>query len=380
MTARQKLDLEDLQSYLEGLRSSIIADYSSTSAIDHNKVEALISRIYTLQGKPAPKFRWFSNPRDLLKAAEDSGQTNWLSLARIEDKSGLISRKALEKTISSEDFDIFFGALWESLPERELRSLPLQVGREVIADSPLSVEEEMQKIDQRKDIMQIMKAMLDRRPSSSPLFDSLAWASSSLSRLAIARCSCEFFEAEIESEDRELLDALQALARSGHAYLFSELDCYLSERPLEFHMDEQARTHKDNGPAVVYDGGFKLFCWKNARTTEYALTVEPSLENIFRQDNAEVRRVLIDRYGIDRYILDSGAEIIQHDRFGTLYRKTQLDDEPIVMVRITNSSPEPDGSFRTYFLRVPPQTRTAREAVAWTFNMTPEEYDPEIET
>ena len=32
-----------------------------------------------------------------------------------------------------------------------------------------------------------------------------------------------------------------------------------------------------------------------------------------------------------------------------------------------NSTPEPDGTRRTYFLRVPPQMRTAREAVAWTF-------------
>ncbi|MBX9951102.1 MAG: hypothetical protein K2Y39_18170 [Candidatus Obscuribacterales bacterium] len=380
MNSQQELDLADLQSYLDELRSSIISDYSSTIPIDHHRIEDLIDRIYAGQSKPTPEFHWFSNPRDLLAAAEESGQTNWLSLAKIEDKGGLISRKALEKTISSEDFDMFFRALWESLPERELRSLPLLVRREIVSDSPRSFQEEAEKIDQRKDLMQVMKAMLDRQPQPSPFFDSLNWASSSLLRLAIARCSCEFFEARIESEDRKLLEDLQELARSAHAYMFSEQACYLSERPVEFHMDEQARTHREDGPAVIYEGDFKIFCWKNTRASQYAITVEPNLENIFGQENVEIRRVLIDRYGIDRYILDSGAEIIQHDRFGTLYRKTQSDDEPIVLVRITNSSPEPDGSFRTYFLRVPPETRTAREAIAWTFRMTAEEYDPEIET
>jgi hypothetical protein len=34
---------------------------------------------------------------------------------------------------------------------------------------------------------------------------------------------------------------------------------------------------------------------------------------------------------------------------------------------VVNSTPEQDGTYRRYLLRVPPTTRTAREAVAWTF-------------
>ena len=44
-----------------------------------------------------------------------------------------------------------------------------------------------------------------------------------------------------------------------------------------------------------------------------------------------------------------------------------VDGEPLTVVEVVNSTPEPDGSHRRYFLRVPPDTRTAREAVAWTF-------------
>ena len=39
------------------------------------------------------------------------------------------------------------------------------------------------------------------------------------------------------------------------------------------------------------------------------------------------------------------------------------------MVEVVNSTPEPDGSRKTYFLRVPPTIGTAREAVAWTFGL-----------
>ena len=46
------------------------------------------------------------------------------------------------------------------------------------------------------------------------------------------------------------------------------------------------------------------------------------------------------------------------------------------MVEVRNSTPEPDGSCKTYFLRVPPATRTARAAVAWTFGLGAVEYRP----
>ena len=55
-------------------------------------------------------------------------------------------------------------------------------------------------------------------------------------------------------------------------------------------------------------------------------------------------------------------------------------EEPVVMVEVLNSTPEPDGTQKTYFLRVPPKLRTAREAVAWTFGLSGSQYRPEKET
>ena len=50
------------------------------------------------------------------------------------------------------------------------------------------------------------------------------------------------------------------------------------------------------------------------------------------------------------------------------------------MVEVVNSTPEPDGTRRTYFLRVPPATTSAREAVAWTFGLRGDDYRPSIES
>ena len=49
-------------------------------------------------------------------------------------------------------------------------------------------------------------------------------------------------------------------------------------------------------------------------------------------------------------------------------------------VRVINSTPEPDGSFKRYLLRVPPDITTAKAAVAWTFGKKPDEYLPGVQT
>lgn len=118
--------------------------------------------------------------------------------------------------------------------------------------------------------------------------------------------------------------------------------------------------------------------------------------------NAEIRRVMIDRYrrgeeiaGAAAYLRDSNAERLDHDdRYGTLWRKPVPGDEPITMVEVVNRTAEPDGHFKHYFLRVDPECRplfadgrfgdpqklTAHAAVASTFGCRAEDYAPTVET
>ena len=89
---------------------------------------------------------------------------------------------------------------------------------------------------------------------------------------------------------------------------------------------------------------------------------------------------MIEIYGMARFLSDSGAKLIHSDDFGCLYRKELRNDEALVMVKVVNSTAEPDGTFKEYFLRVPPTIRTAREAVAWTFQLETEDYKPDRQT
>jgi hypothetical protein len=138
------------------------------------------------------------------------------------------------------------------------------------------------------------------------------------------------------------------------------------------------RLHRPDGPAVDWPGGARYYLWQGVRVPARVVTAPGSLTaaEIGDEPNAEVQRVMLERFGYDRFILELGAVPVQSDRFGALYRVPRRYHEPLALVHVTNSTPEPDGTRKRYFLWVPPDVRTAREAVAWTFGLRPEEYRP----
>jgi hypothetical protein len=120
-----------------------------------------------------------------------------------------------------------------------------------------------------------------------------------------------------------------------------------------------------------------VWAWHGVPVTQQIIerpeTLKP--EQIFHGTNAEVRRVTFQRLGMKRYLRESNARLLHEDEFGKLWQtKLPGDSQPRVMLEVVNSTPEPDDSFKDYFLRVPPNARTAREAVAWTFDVPERKY------
>lgn len=176
-------------------------------------------------------------------------------------------------------------------------------------------------------------------------------------------------------------DRLEPLARvAAHAgwwwpYRNVAVIC---ERPSQLHRDEAGRLDNGEGPALVFPDGFALHAWRGMPVPAAFLRELTALtpERIREEDNAELRRVMLEHYGYDRYLAESQAQPVHRDDTGVLWRIALDDDEDVVMVEVVNSTPEPDGTRRTYWLRVPPATRTAKEGVAWTFGLDADVYEP----
>ncbi|WP_433078332.1 DUF6745 domain-containing protein [Dactylosporangium sp. CA-052675] len=178
------------------------------------------------------------------------------------------------------------------------------------------------------------------------------------------------------------LAGLAGVARSAGWWWPYANVAILTDRPDAVHRDNVGRLHAADAPALHYTDGYALHAWRGMPIPSELVDRLGRLtyRQIAGERNAELRRVMLEHFGYERYLREAGAHRVSQDETGTLWRLNFSDDEPLVMVEVVNSTPEPDGTSRVYWLRVPPTTRTAREGVAWTFGLTEAEYRPLIQT
>ncbi len=122
--------------------------------------------------------------------------------------------------------------------------------------------------------------------------------------------------------------------------------------------------------------------WQGVRIDERILLRPESihLDEILGQDNAELRRVLIDRFGVSRFMSESKAAVLDADTDPggkrQLLRVELKGDEPLVTLSCTCPS-----TGRKYFLRVPPTVNSCHQAAAWIAGFDdPDQYHPILET
>lgn len=101
--------------------------------------------------------------------------------------------------------------------------------------------------------------------------------------------------------------------------------------------------------------------------------------DVLAQTNTEVRRVMMERMGHERFLAEVGAEELDRDADAggerRLLRVPLPDDEPFVVLSVSCPS-----TGRQYVLRVPPTMRTAHAASAWLAGFDdPALYRPAVE-
>jgi hypothetical protein len=196
------------------------------------------------------------------------------------------------------------------------------------------------------------------------------------------------------------LDGLSEVAKSAGWWWPFRGAVLLTERPLRIRRDERNRLHCEDGPAIVYPDGWGVWSWHGTRVPQEAIETPAELvtaKRISDEPNAEVRRALVERIGAERYMALAKAKVVGTDDWGKLWAATA--PEPMRVVEVLNSTPEPDGSTKTYWLRVPhtkeraivdhclgcgtdlatvPQTPHA--AIAWSFSCCTSCYQPVNQT
>jgi hypothetical protein len=187
----------------------------------------------------------------------------------------------------------------------------------------------------------------------------------------------------------------ETAAKAGPRLMHAKF-CIVSERPIKLTVDDQNRPHCDDGPFCEWGDGTKLYSVHGVRVPGYVVERPESITvaQIDSETNAEVKRIMIDRYGLSRYVRDSKFEVLDEDLDPLGQPRRLLQNGRLTIVELTNSTEDGDGSRRKYHVACHPELRplhadgtlgapqrlTALAAVASTYGLRAEEYVLEQET
>ena len=187
-----------------------------------------------------------------------------------------------------------------------------------------------------------------------------------------------------EEAEQDVSEYIRMLPHVGWTLVYDEIAIVI-EKPVELHLLDRL-PHNTEGPAIQYKDGTKLYAFRGQVIPPHFIEEKDKIttEMILKEGNQEFRRILLALIGPEKFIKDGGAKLLDESHWGKLWKIVLPvdgdEDVEIYMVEVINSSPEPDGSYKTYMLSVAPEDpfgkpmKTALQAVASTFGVSGEEY------
>lgn len=91
--------------------------------------------------------------------------------------------------------------------------------------------------------------------------------------------------------------------------------CVVSHRPVEVHWQDNL-LHNEKGPSVKYADGWAIWSIEGNQVDEQ-IVMRPetqTIEQIAKEENEEIRRIRIDRFGWSRYLDETSSEVLDQRR------------------------------------------------------------------
>jgi hypothetical protein len=134
------------------------------------------------------------------------------------------------------------------------------------------------------------------------------------------------------------------------------------------------RLHCESGPAVEWAAGAEPGYYLHGVAIPEQLFRDPTVDLIHREDNSEVRRLVIERMGWPRYIREANLRLVGATADpGNPGHELQLYDlpkgryEPARLLTMVNGSPDRSGRERQYAELVPAWIDDPVQAAAWQY-------------
>lgn len=169
----------------------------------------------------------------------------------------------------------------------------------------------------------------------------------------------------------------QASIHGSYRFVHEEF-CIVSNFPEYIKVDAKKMPHCETGASLRWRDGWELYHWHGvAIPKEWVTGKKPTAQEAITWPNIEQRRAACELLGWKNILEQIQAKSIDKD-----------DDEEIgelLEAYIPDSGRErflkvKCGTGREFCIPVPRDMRTALEANAWTYNLSPEDYMPEVRT
>jgi hypothetical protein len=184
-------------------------------------------------------------------------------------------------------------------------------------------------------------------------------------------------KSKLSEEDQEFFEqTLFSAFESGLGFLINLGSLLVGVMRPEAYRDEDLRIHREDGPAIIWGKEEPQYWWHGVQIEKDWIENKEGIDpkQAFTHPNVEQRRALCEIVGWEKIVEACGARVIQKDDYGELL-ELDSDDGKVRFVRVTCPT-----TGRIYVLCVPEDVKTCHEGVARGFNMTPEEYNPTVQT
>jgi len=349
---------------LSPLQIQEVAEYRSrwaaigvqTHPVDRDAAEEGVRRAYHSAGLAAPKIIWCEGP---LEFANEWRNTNRAVIGSSVKRE--VYDHPLARVITYAESRVSLGVRHTVINGTRLPAATSLAVNEVVH---AAVEDARPRFWAR-----LKEGWRIRR---TPRFRDSGWGHPDFAWLA----ACDYLASLCGCADADALDGILTIAKNSGWIVPHEHVCWLGERPSILKVDDKARLHSREGPALKYRDGLSIYMWKGVQVPDWMIEqpnlITPSF--IDRHPDFLLRRCMIEIMTPAQYVASGGAIPIARDETGILWRKQWWNNDAWAAVEVVNGTPEPDGTYKHFFLQVPPNVRSPREAVAWTYGMTETEY------
>jgi hypothetical protein len=155
--------------------------------------------------------------------------------------------------------------------------------------------------------------------------------------------------------------------------------CVVSEGPTVMHRDDRGRLHHPTSAAVRFRDGFSAHAWHGTRVPGNWLEAPEQLRpaEVLTWSNADLRRAALEIMGWKRVLEHLHPRTVDTDADPAIGQLLEVDLPQSGRARFLRVR---CGTGRDFVLAVPQQMRTALEANAWTYDLSPAEYKLEERT